>query len=90
MHSEALRGRRPAHFRPAETWRPPNWARIGRRWTRGNAIGLELPDVKGRGPSCELGRHVAVRPFSLRHAAELGLEAARFRGSVPREAVAGE
>lgn len=35
-------------------------------------------------------QHVEVRPFSPRDAAELVLEPAGFRGSVPREAVAGE
>lgn len=89
-HPDALGGLRPAHFLPARARRPPISAWIGRRWTRGDAIGLGLPDVRGRGPGRELGRHGAVRPFPLRDAAELGFEAARLGGSVPREAVAGE
>lgn len=89
-HAEALRGPRPSHFRPAEPWRPPSLARIGRPWTGGDAIGLGLPDVRGRGPGRVFGRHVADQPFSLRDAAELAFETVRFGGSVPREAVAGK
>lgn len=37
-----------------------------------------------------MGEGTEVRPFSPRDAAELDLGPAGFRGSVPREAVAGE
>lgn len=67
----------------------PNPAWIGRRWTCGDAIGLGVPDVRGRVLAVNGGRRVEVRPFSPRDEAELVLEPAGFRASVPREAVAG-